>query len=107
MLSSTRPRGADLSNWSFLTGERDPVAAVVTKWGIGSLRQPDGSIDHTLITFLVHEGRVMERYTTRAGRDEALLADVVDARRRSARDRGAERSMGIAPRCALGSWGGR
>jgi cytochrome oxidase Cu insertion factor (SCO1/SenC/PrrC family) len=70
-------RGADLSNWSFLTGEREVVAPLVTRWGVGSLRKEDGSIDHTLITFLVHEGRVMERYTTREGRDEALLADVV------------------------------
>lgn len=69
-------RGADLANWSFLTGEREPVAALVTKWGIGSVRKPDGSIDHTLITFLVHDGRVMERYTPDARQGEKLLADV-------------------------------
>jgi len=82
-------RGADLSNWSFLTGDREPVAALVTKWGIGSVRQPDGSIDHTLITFLVQDGRVMNRYTPGEGQGESLLADATTLAR-VALERGAE-----------------
>ena len=70
-------RGADLSNWSFLTGEKSIVAPIVTQWGVGSVRNDDGSIDHTLITFLVDQGRVMERYTSRAGGDDKLLADII------------------------------
>ncbi len=70
-------RGADLSNWSFLTGDREVVAPLVTRWGVGSVRNDDGSIDHTLIKFLVHRGRVMDHYTSRAGQDDDLLADLV------------------------------
>ena len=70
-------RGADLDHWSFLTGAEEVVAPLVRRFGVGSVRKPDGSIDHTLITFLVHRGRVMERYTMREGRDEALLADLL------------------------------
>jgi len=70
-------RGADLSNWSFLTGPTERVAKVVRSWGIGSLRRPDGEIDHTLVRFLVDDGRIYERYWTNPKQDEKLLADVV------------------------------
>ena len=49
-------RGADLSNWSFLTGPEADVADVVRRFGVGTLRAPDGNIDHALATFLV-DGR--------------------------------------------------
>lgn len=71
-----RARGADLANWSFLTGPTERVAEVVLRWGVGSVRKEDGSIDHTLIRFLVHQGRIIERYWTSAGREEAILADI-------------------------------
>jgi len=71
-------RGADLSNWSFLTSDKDVVAPLVTRWGVGSVRRDDGSIDHTLITFLVQHGRVMEHYTMLEGQSDALLADIVE-----------------------------
>jgi protein SCO1/2 len=71
-------RGADLSGWSFLTGPPEQVADVVRRWGIGSLRKEDGTIDHTLITFLVHDGRIMERYTPRDAGDEKILSGLVD-----------------------------
>lgn len=70
-------RGVDLSNWSFLTGTTEDVAEVVRKWGIGSLRKEDGSIDHTLLRFLVKDGRIFERYWTAEADNEALLADVI------------------------------
>ncbi len=70
-------RGADFSNWSFLTGPTEQVAEVVRRWGVGSLRRPDGSIDHTLVRFLVQSGRVIERYWTSDDADEAILADLV------------------------------
>jgi protein SCO1/2 len=69
-------RGVDFSNWSFLTGPTEQVAEVVLRWGVGSVRKEDGSIDHTLIRFLVQNGRVIERYWTSDGRDEAILADL-------------------------------
>ena len=79
-------RGVDLSNWSFLTGPREEVAEVVRKWGVGSVRKDDGTIDHTLLRFLVQDGRVIERYWTAEADNEALLADVIDlAEKRAAK----------------------
>ncbi len=70
-------RGADLSNWSFLGGPKPALEALARAYGVGSLRQPDGTIDHTLVTFLVHQGRVLERYLPQPGADDRLVADVV------------------------------
>jgi protein SCO1/2 len=71
-------RGADLSTWSFLTGPEEVVAEVVRRWGVGSLRKDDGTIDHTLLTFLVKDGRVFERYSPRDAGDPKILAGIVD-----------------------------
>jgi len=76
-----RARGADLASWSFLTGPIDAVAEVVQGFGVGSLRQEDGTIDHTLITFLVRDGVVLEHYSGLEGREGKLLADVIAAAR--------------------------
>ena len=70
-------RGVDLERWSFMTGETPVLSALVRQWGVGSLRKPDGSIDHTLILFAVKGGRVMERYTLADARSGALLEDLV------------------------------
>lgn len=90
-------RGADLSHWSFLTGAPEVVAPLVREFGVGSVRKPDGSIDHTLITFLVHRGRVMGRYGMQAGQDDALLADLVALAGASGLDGGAGESGEAAP----------
>ncbi len=70
-------RGADLSNWSFLTGERETLAEIVLAWGVGSVRREDGAIDHTLLTFLVKDGRIYDRYPMKPGADDDLLEDLV------------------------------
>lgn len=70
-------RGVDLERWSFLTGEASVLSALVRQWGVGSLRKPDGSIDHTLILFVAKGGRVMDRYTLEDARSGALLGDLV------------------------------
>lgn len=58
-----RARGADLSGWSFLTGPEAEVAEVVRSWGVGTLRAPDGNIDHAVATFLVDpSGRIAKRW---------------------------------------------
>ncbi len=77
-------RGADLSNWSFLTGPIRVVSEIVRRWGVGSVRKEDGSIDHTLLAFLVHGGRVIERYTPRDAGTEKILAGVLDLAARQA-----------------------
>jgi len=58
-----RERGADLSGWSFLTGPEAEVAEVVRRWGVGSLRAPDGTIEHSVATFLVDgKGQIAKRW---------------------------------------------
>ena len=55
-------RGADLTRWSFLTGDPDRVAGVVKRFGVGSLRQADGTIEHLVATFVVDpQGLIAER----------------------------------------------
>lgn len=71
-----KARGADLANWSFLSGPSDTLAELARAYGVGSLRKEDGTIDHTLVTFLVHRGRVLERYLPQPGADDRLLADL-------------------------------
>ncbi len=68
-------RGADLAHWSFLTGPVDTVAALVEAWGVGSVRQPDGSIDHVVATFVVDgEGRIADRFVGLEHEPRDLLA---------------------------------
>lgn len=58
-----RERGADLATWSFLTGPPADVADVVKRFGVGTLRAPDGTIDHVVATFLIDpEGRIVKRW---------------------------------------------
>jgi protein SCO1/2 len=56
-------RGADLSDWWFVTGPSERVEAVVAGFGVGSILQPNGEIDHLVATFLIDaEGRIDRRY---------------------------------------------
>jgi len=56
-------RGVDFATWSFLTGPRAEVAKVVERYGVGTVRQPDGTINHLVITFLIDaEGQITQRY---------------------------------------------
>jgi len=56
-------RGADFSDWWFVTGPPDRVEAVVERFGVGSVVQPNGDIDHLVATFLIDaEGRIARRY---------------------------------------------
>lgn len=91
-------RGADLSNWSFLSGPKETLAELARAYGVGSLRQADGTIDHTLVTFLVHDGRVLERYLPQPGADDRLVADVVAL---AAAGAGTAAGSSVAPTAAL------
>lgn len=97
-------RGADLSNWSFLTGPAQEVAEVVRAWGIGSVRTPDGNVDHTLITFLVYGGRIYERYSPADAGDAKILKGVLDLVQRRGEIDAAE--AGTPSAAASGSVGG-
>ncbi len=56
-------RGADLADWSFLTGPVDEVGAVVERYGVAVLPAEDDQFAHSLVTFLIDpQGRVGKRY---------------------------------------------
>lgn len=56
-------RGADLTNWSFLTGKADDVESVLRSYGVGVVRDADGEIQHVVVAFLIDpNGRITKRY---------------------------------------------
>ena len=58
-----KARGADLSSWSFLTGPPQTVNAVLESYGVGTVLEPNGDIQHVVVTFLIDaEGRISKRY---------------------------------------------
>lgn len=73
-------RGADLSNWSFLTGPVEEVRAVVQSYGVGSTVAEDGTIDHLVVTFLIDgEGRILKRYLGLEHEPEQVARDLMSA----------------------------
>ena len=74
-----RARGADLANWSFLTGPPDEVADVVKRFGVGTLRSADGQIDHVVATFLVDpQGRIEQRWLGLENGAEERRAEIAE-----------------------------
>jgi protein SCO1/2 len=72
-----RARGADLSDWSFLTGPQSQVEKVLAAYGVGSTRRPDGTIDHLVATFLIDgQGRIVETYLGLEHQPADLVADL-------------------------------
>ena len=71
-------RGADLANWSFLTGTPEDVDAVLKGYGVGRVRTPDGQIEHIVVTFLIDaEGQIARRYVGLDGHDpKEVLRDI-------------------------------
>lgn len=56
-------RGADLANWSFLTGDPEAVQDVLSSYGVGVIREDDGNIQHVVVAFLIDpRGRITKRY---------------------------------------------
>lgn len=55
--------GADLSRWSFLTGDPQTVHEVGIKYGVISRKNADGDVDHTLLTSLIDaDGQMRVQY---------------------------------------------
>ena len=73
-----KTRGADLANWSFLTGAPEEVDAVLKSYGVGSMRTADGQIEHLVVTFLIDDdGQIVRRYLGLDGHDpKELLRDI-------------------------------
>ena len=70
-------RGADLADWSFLTGDEARVQAVVAAYGVGTTWTPDGELEHILATFLIDpNGRIVKRYIGLEHEPKTIVADV-------------------------------
>lgn len=77
MRSYALARGADLDQWSFLTGDVAEVAAIISAFGVGSVRAEDGTIEHMLITFLIDgKGRIVKRYFGTEQDPKKIAADL-------------------------------
>jgi len=70
-------RRLDTTGWSFVTGPVDEVEAVVAAYGVGSVREADGNIVHTLATFLIDaEGNIAKRYLGVRHDPKTIRADI-------------------------------
>jgi len=68
---------ADFRNWHFLTGTRTEIEAVCRDYQIVAEPQPDGSLRHSVITFLVDpENRIRRLYVANAWEPEELRCDL-------------------------------
>ena len=77
MLAYATARGADLSDWAFLTGPVDRVDHVVRSYGVGKAMGEDGEIQHTVASFLIDpEGRIAERYLGSDHDPAIMLSDL-------------------------------
>ena len=70
-------RGVDLSRWSFLTGEARAIQDVLSDYGVGSGVQPNGEIEHLVITFLIDgDGRIQKRYLGLEHSPDSIVSDL-------------------------------
>jgi protein SCO1/2 len=77
LLAYGESRGANLENWSFLTGSSEAVQKVLKDYYIGTIRQDDGALDHLVVTLLIDaEGQVARRYLGLEHPPEKILADL-------------------------------
>jgi len=70
--------GADLSRWSFLTGDWDRIQALARQYGVYVRKEPGkASIDHAFLTSIVDQrGTIRVQYMGVRFRPEELLADL-------------------------------
>lgn len=72
-----RARGIDTSDWSLLTGNPEEVDRVIRAFGVGSTREPDGNIDHLVVTFLINgKGEIVKRYIGQKHAPADIIADL-------------------------------
>lgn len=69
--------GADLGNWSFVTGAVPDVERVLMSYGVGKRVLEDGEIDHLVATMLIDpEGRIVERYLGLSHKPADVIEDI-------------------------------
>jgi protein SCO1/2 len=70
-------RRLDTQGWSLATGPAAEVDRVARGYGVGSVRQPGGEIEHTVATFLIdREGRIVRRYLGTKHDPAAIRAEI-------------------------------
>ncbi len=70
-------RRLETRGWSFATGPVAGVDTVARAYGVGSVRQPTGEIEHTVATFLIdREGTIVRRYLGTVHGADAIRADI-------------------------------
>jgi protein SCO1/2 len=70
-------RGVSFDNWSFLTGDPDEIQRILDAYHVGTVRKPDGSVDHVVVTFLIDPaGRIAARYLGLENPPEKILDDL-------------------------------
>ena len=70
-------RGADLENWSFLTGSPADIEAVVSAFGVASSPGEGDQIEHLVVTFLIDQhGRIVKRYMGQGPPAREVAADL-------------------------------
>jgi protein SCO1/2 len=70
-------RKIDAHGWSFVTGPAADLDAVAHAYGVGSVRRPDGEIEHTVATFLIDRGgKIVRRYLGTKHSSDAIRADI-------------------------------
>jgi protein SCO1 len=69
--------GADFDNWSFLTGEVSALRKVWQNFGVGVKRKGRGLVDHTPLTAIVDQKRLMRfAYVGPSPESKAVLNDI-------------------------------
>jgi len=73
-------RGVDFANWSFLTGDPDTIDRVLRSYGVGAGVQPNGEIEHLVMTILIDDqGRIVHRYMGLEHTAAAIRSDLEEA----------------------------
>lgn len=69
--------GAEFDNWSFLTGEVTTLKKIWKNFGVGVKRKAPGLVDHTPLTAIVDQKKLMRfGYVGPSPDPKAVLADV-------------------------------
>jgi protein SCO1/2 len=74
-----RSQGANLANWSFLTGSPEAVAEVLGAYHVGRERVPGQTLNHTVVTYLIDtRGFIRKHYLGLDHDPDGLMPDLVE-----------------------------
>jgi len=77
LLDYSKRFDADRKGWVFLTGTTAQIEQVMKTYGLQRLREPDGSLDHELVIFLLGaNGALSAEYAPTHTQPTTIVADV-------------------------------